>query len=114
MRSYSALRMSGAARGSEPSSPLAQRRRCAPCSCLAPLLFTLALSLSACSLNQPDLGYRDSRLLQPLAIPQGLDSPQYSPSMDIPAAGPAVLRNGPEIEQPPDLRAKDHRDLGED
>jgi hypothetical protein len=82
-----------------------------PAACVA-----VAALLGACSMDKPDLRYRDSRLREPLAVPQGLDGPQYSQTMDIPPAGTTAATEGaasgnapasdsPQIELPPDLRA---------
>lgn len=76
------------------------------------LALVLGMALAACGFNKPDVRYRDSQLLAPLAVPEGLATPGYSTSMDIPPAGTApppeddgaVVRDGLAIEQPPDLR----------
>jgi hypothetical protein len=76
-----------------------------PAACVA-----VAALLGACSMDKPDLRYRDSHLREPLAVPQGLDSPQYSQTMDIPSAGAgagtgAAAPGAQDIELPPDLRS---------
>ena len=70
-------------------------------------LGVLVLPLAACGMmNKQDLRYRDSRLLSPLAIPEGVAGPAYSGTMEIPAAGTPGPGAG-DIELPPDLRAGD-------
>ena len=84
-----------------------------PAACIA-----VAALLGACSMDKPDLRYRDSSLREPLAVPQGLDGPQHSQTMDIPPAGSgagagtgtgtgtgAAAPGAQDIELPPDLRA---------
>jgi hypothetical protein len=80
-----------------------------PAACVA-----VAALLGACSMDKTDLRYRASSLREPLAVPQGLDGPQYSQAMDIPSAGSgagtgagtgAAAPGAQDIELPPDLRA---------
>jgi hypothetical protein len=77
-----------------------------PAACVA-----VAALLGACSMDKPDLRYRDSSLREPLAVPQGLDGPQYSQTMNIPTAGTGAgagtggaAPGARDIELPPDLR----------
>lgn len=88
---------------------------------LAAVPLTLMSLLGACALNKPDLHYRDSSLQAPLSVPEEMDSPRYSQSMDVPPAGSsgapddtALSADGLDIEQPPDMRTADSQGLGKE
>lgn len=78
----------------------------APAAVVLGLLLCAVALLAGCTAGtKEDLRYRQSRLLPPLEIPEGLDAPRYAGPVPVPRGHGTAAQGERGIEYPPDLLA---------